>query len=176
MDEKMIKLVLKAQEGEVNAFGELYSLVWQELYRFAYYCVSDRQEAEDSVQEAAIDAWCNIGSLKNPDSFKNWFFSILSAKCNRKIRQIVRRKQQVSLEEIHTSAETSLSCQDLTLSIELYEHILKLKADDRIIVLLSVVQGYKSHEISNILGINANTVRSRLHRTLQKLKNSISTE
>lgn len=172
----MTQLVQLAKSGDVNAFGEIYSLIWQELYRFAYYCVSNRHEAEDAVQEAAIDAWRNIDSLKNPESFKNWFFSILSAKCNKKIRQIMRQRQQVPLEEIYASAEIASTQQDLSLSIELYEHILKLKADDRIIVLLSVVQGYKSHEISSILGLNANTVRSRLYRALQKLRNSITLE
>lgn len=174
MDKKMADLVLLAQQGEVNAFGELYSLFWQELYRFSYYCLSDRQDAEDAVQEAAVDAWSNIGSLKNPNCFKNWFFSILSAKCSKKIRHIMRRRQQLTFDELQNQADTLSPDRDIALSLEIYQHILKLKADDRMIVLLSVVQGYKIHEISSILGINANTVRSRLHRALQKLKNHIS--
>ena len=72
------RLVEQAKAGSADAFGQLYAQYAQDLYRFAYYYLGSREEAEDAVQDAVCAAFQGIGALRSVSSFKAWLFSILS--------------------------------------------------------------------------------------------------
>lgn len=71
------RLVEQAKAGSADAFGQLYAQYAQDLYRFAYYYLGSREEAEDAVQDAVCAAFQGIGALRSVSSFKAWLFSIL---------------------------------------------------------------------------------------------------
>ena len=65
------KLVEDSVNGDVGAFGELYEVIYKDLYRFCYYYIPNKDEAADIVQEVAIDAFKGIEKLKDKTSFKS---------------------------------------------------------------------------------------------------------
>ena len=169
------ELVEHAKQGDSTSFGELYALYSRDLYRFAYYYLGIGSEAEDAVQEAMIDAFRGISSLRENSSFKSWLFKILANQCKKQIKNISRQRQNQSIDEI-INLESEDIGPDLSLAVDIRDAVCALKNDERVILLLSVIGGYSSREIASILGRPEGSVRSRLSRTLQKLRLTVQKE
>jgi len=169
MDAKAKFLVKRACGGEAEAFGELYELYAKDLYRYACYILGSRQLAQDAVQDAVCAAFSQISSLRNEEAFKAWLFKILSNVCNRHISEKSRRRAAVPFDE---EMEETLEAPPETFNttVEMEDILSSLADDEREIVLLSVLQGYKSNEISAILDCPAGTVRSKLSRALKRMR------
>lgn len=157
-------LVKRAKTGDAEAFAELYKNVYQNLYRFALYMLGNPADAEDAVGDTVADAWVTIGKLRTDEAFRGWLFRILSNKCKRKRKEYVDKP----LEWIEEIGEKG-SEDDLAERYELRRAFAELEETDRMIIGLHVFGGYTSREISEITGINANTVRSRESRALKKM-------
>lgn len=159
---QMTELVRQAKSGDARAFARLYETIYKDMYRFAVYTLRSTQDAEDAVSEAVLDAFAQIGSLREPDAFKSWMFRILTAKCSRRIRQYADAPCGLS-EEIHDTSP------DIVLRADIHRALESLPDEDRMILSLSLFAGYSSQETGDLLGMNANTVRSRQSRALKKL-------
>ena len=122
------------------------------------------------MQDAALAAYKNIRYLKKPESFRSWFFKILSNECKKVYAKRASHPEDLT-DEFPTLADASGN--DHALRFELADLLHALPDDDRQIVLLSVLEGYSSKEIAAITGIKANTVRSRLSRSLHKLREEL---
>jgi len=86
------RLVEQAKAGSADAFGQLYAQYAQDLYRFAYYYLGSREEAEDAVQDAVCAAFQGVGALRSAASFKAWLFSILANTCKHHIAAVKERR------------------------------------------------------------------------------------
>lgn len=164
-----IRLVERAKAGDAEAFGQLYAQYAQDLYRFAYYYLGSREEAEDAVQDAICAAFQGVGALRSAASFRAWLFSILANTCKHHIAAVKERRLTTPLEEARRLGKGECS-EALALALELREAIYALSDEERSIVLLSVIGGYKSHEIAKALSCPPGTVRSKLSRTLARLR------
>ena len=162
-------LIAKAKQGDSCAFAELYEQNSNGLYRYALY-LGSKEDAEDAVQDAAMTAFRSIKDLRKAGSFRSWFFKILSNECKKYLLKKAKRQEDLT-DEFPTLADSVVN--DTSGTVEIYELLEKLDDTDRLIVILSVLQGYNSKEIAEITGIKANTVRSRLSRALQKLRKEI---
>ena len=164
MDEKT--LIRQAIGGDKEAFAALYMRYRDALYRYAYFRLGDANDAEDAVSACIISAYEGIGSLRAQGAFKAWIFRILYRCCGTLIAS-----RSV---EIHNAGEEvldSLPAEDSDrLSPELQEAFGVLSDVDRDIVLLSVIAGYNSREIAALLSMKPATVRSRLARSLAKMR------
>ena len=168
MMQDMTELVSQARQGDAEAFGCLYKMVYQDLFRYAVYCLGSTEEAEDAVQETALEAFRGIARLKKAESFRGWIFTILYARCNRHIARLIVRRNESDIDTCVTPSDDFAQNQDL--SIRLREAVGRLPAEDRRLVMLSVVGGFSGHEIAALLKRPEGTLRSRLHRTLKKLR------
>ncbi len=152
-----------AAKGDTEAFSRLYEMVYKDLYHIALYCLRNTHDACDAVSDTVIDAFSSIGKLKSPEAFKNWIFKILYSK--------IKRKQKEYINCINASEEEINESEDFNFdSAELKEALDTLDNESKIILSLSVLEGYSSKEIAEICGIRASTVRSRLTRIKQKLR------
>ena len=77
MESNEKRLFKAAQAGDANAFGALYALYANELYRYAYAILRDRHAAEDAVQEACIKVYTNLKNIQKSDAVKAYFFKTL---------------------------------------------------------------------------------------------------
>ena len=69
------ELVQRAQDGDTQAFAELYSLVYKDLYRTALLSLGHEQDASDVVSDTVLDAYKSIKKLRDPSSFKAWIMT-----------------------------------------------------------------------------------------------------
>jgi RNA polymerase sigma factor (sigma-70 family) len=175
MSENSRELMERAKNGDPQAFGQLYSEVWHDLYRFALYYLQNKEDAEDAVQEAAVEAYRCIKSLREPDAFRSWIFAILTRCCHHKIKTIILQKHNTSFEELEQQgvfAEAKSENPDDKLAV--WNALDTLGNDERLVVLLSVVGNYTSPELSVMMKKPSGTIRSQLHRGLAKLKTMLS--
>ena len=158
--------VIKARQGDREAFGRLYEGVARELYRMALYTLGNPQDAEDVVAETFLEAWKGIGGLREEGSFRPWILRILSIRCKRRIGKYVQEKGNLDIEDYLEEGVPDESGP----RAEVREAMARLAPEEREIVVLSVLQGYTMREIGEILGLPQGTVSSKLHRTLKKLR------
>ena len=168
MDEKLIN---EAIAGSKEAFCSLYGNYKDRLYRYALYRLGDPTEAEDAVSECVLAAWQRIGSLRSGKAFGSWIFRILSNCCATRIKEMIGIRE--NLGRIYDSGQSSVPASP-SLSVELTEALSKLKEDEREIVLLSIVGGLSSTEIASLTGLAAGSVRSKLSRSLAKMREFLS--
>lgn len=169
MDGQTNELIRQAKRGDAHAFGELYGLYAGELYRFALYNLKNTFDAQDAVQNAAVNAFRKIKDLKKEESFRSWFFKILYNEC-RKIVSSKSRLYEVSRDEMSVFNEAVPSHSE---KVDLMSLLDPLSPEQRSIIILSVFYGLTSEEIGKILGMKAGTVRSSLSRLLLKLRKQI---
>ena len=167
-------LVISARNGNTEAFGCLYDNLKDGLYRYAYYMLGNPEDAQDAVMDTVIDAFAGIKKLRDPVLFKNWIFKILYNKIKRRRREYIVEKTY-QLEENLTKSDESLEIETIERE-DLLRALSELEGDDRSIVLLSVNEGYSSKDIGKMIGMNSNTVRTRLKRALDKMRLLLETE
>lgn len=161
-----LALIRRAKRGDTKAFSELYAKIYKDLYKFAYYMMNQQQDAEDAVGDAVVAAFENIGKLRKEESFRSWMFKILANQCR---KRLCGREYNEELSEDLTAGEP-----DFARTQDVREAFLSLEAKDRLIVGWSVLGGYSSDEISDALGMNAATVRSRKSRALGRLRQMLA--
>lgn len=167
MNEK--NLVNSAKNGDKSAFAQLYELYKDRLYRYAFYRLGSHQDAQDAVCDTVLLAYEEIGNLRKASAFSSWIFKIQSAVCSKYIDSQVKQRQNADIDDFKNSAKVS-NCIN-THTAELQEGLNILNEQERNIVLLSVVAGFNSNEISKITGLTPGSVRSNLSRSLTKMRN-----
>ena len=158
-------IVSRARAGDKQAFAQLYLQQKDKLFRYAYFKLGNVQDAQDAVSDCVAEAYAGIPRLKNEDAFSSWLFKILYRQCYAILAENSRRMEQERFESIREPAVS-----DTHLAPELEEALAILSDEDRDIVLLSVVAGYKTREIAEMMHLNHATVRTRLSRALAKMK------
>lgn len=152
-----------ARNGDTAAFSRLYSTIYKDLYRIALYSLRNSHDACDAVSDTVLDAFCSIGKLKDEKAFRLWIMRILSAKIKRKQREYFADTVELT-EDVEPAVEFNCEISELKHAMN------SLEPQSRLILSMSVLEGYTSGEISEICGIKANTVRTLLARTKKKLR------
>ena len=164
MSKEMNNIVLSAMSGDRDAYGQLYEKYALDMYRFALGICKNTYDAQDAVQETAVSVFKSMHSLKNPEKFKSYLFSALSNTCK---KVLSKNNYTVDFED------TGYTDSEIEFSIPVREALDKLNDVSKEIVLLSVVGGFKSHEIGKIMDLPSATVRTRLRRTLSQLRKEL---
>lgn len=154
---------------EKAIFEDYYVLVYKDMYKFALYTLGKREDAEDIVSEAVIDAYKSREKLRNHDAFKAWIFKILAVKCKRKLKEYINKTVEFKTEFLSETSNWNVDeAQDVRNAYA------QLSEQERLIISMSVFGGYNSSEIGKILFLNSATVRSKLSRALDKMQKILS--
>lgn len=137
-----------------------------QLYRLAYFYVSNKENALDIVQNSIVKALEHSESLKNSDAIKTWIYRIV---INESITFLRKRKKELLYEPTEFSNEFSYEPQ-YEQNLTLYSEIKKLPENLQTIILLHFFKGFTLKEIANITNTNLNTIKSRLYKALDLLK------
>ena len=125
-------------------------------------------DAEDAVSECVILAFSEISKLKKAESFSSWFFRIMYCTCTKYIKKQVDQRQSIEISTIaNTYTEEQNKAENKT---EVMQALNILNDEEREIVMLSVIGGLKSKEIAEIKNLTAGSVRSKLSRSLAKMR------
>ena len=168
-----IKLAEAAKAGSKESFCELYGKYKDKLYRYALYRLGDPSDAEDAVSECVLAAWKGLPGLRKPEAFGSWMFRILHACCVSRINDSVKFRE--NMHQVYEEGRRgSGGTVPASLSVELTEALSQLSDEERTVVLLSVLGDLTSREISEITALTPGAVRSKLSRSLAKMREYLS--
>lgn len=167
----MNELVERAKNGDKEAFTEIFLIHRNNLLKLAKAKVGNEEDAKDIVQETLEQAYLSIRKLKASEYFKPWITKILINKCKEFYKKKgVREKTlkgYISEQKINEKENfIEKTEEDIDFNLLLRD----LKEEERIIVLLFYNGKYTTKEISYILGVNENTIKSRLNRAKNKIR------
>ena len=166
------QLVLQAQEGNSEAFGELYDAYMERIYRFVYFRVEDQQTAEDITSQVFLKAWNNLDRFSfSRTPYLAWLYTIAH---NAVIDHYRTRKVTTAIDDVQLSqqdhAEAVENDIDLSAEMKLVKEALTLLTDDQQKVLtLKFIEGLSNHEIARHLGKREGAIRALQMRGLQAL-------
>ena len=173
----MEELILKSKNGDSKAFTELMLLIKTDLYKIAKSRLSNEEDIKDTIQETMIIAFKNIKRVRDPSKFKYWIIKILINNCNKIYKK--RKKYSDIYENINFEEDeykyTSLSTNNTDIvndTINFYDMIKFLDKDERTIIILYYNERYTTKEISKLLHMKENTVKSKILRAKQKIKSN----
>lgn len=168
------ELVKLAKNGEANAFGELYDLFANKIFKFIKLKIQNPEEAEDVLQEVFIKAYKGLGKLKLEDlNFNAWLYRVASNTINDKFRKKYRTPEIVNIDETFDIAdkyslqeEVQVKSDMESLQIvfnklpELYKQVLELR----------FIEEMSLEEIAKILNKSNLSIRLIQFRALKKVR------
>lgn len=166
------QLVLQAQSGNSEAFGQLYDAYMERIYRFVYFRVEDQQTAEDITSQVFLKAWNNLDRFSfNRTPYLAWLYTIAH---NAVIDHYRTRKVTAALDDVQLSQqdhaeavenEIDLSSEMKTIKAALQE----LTDDQQKVLTLKFIEGMSNNEIARHLGKREGAIRALQMRGLQAL-------
>lgn len=174
-------LLSRARKGDPAAFEQLAAPLERQVYFTCLRLVSDPERAKDCAQEAMLRAFRGIRAYRGESRFATWMYKITYSACLDELRRLKRRPAE-SLEEMgeagFTPADTAPTPYE---ALEKKERLEKLTAaiaalppELREVLVLSNLQNRSYEEIAQITGAALGTVKSRLNRAREKLKQLLS--
>jgi RNA polymerase sigma-70 factor, ECF subfamily len=171
-------LIQRAQNGDEQAFGELFQLHKKRVYSVCLLMTKDVAEAEDLTQEAFLQVFRTIGTFRGESAFSTWLYRIAVNTVLMKLRR-QRSKATFSLSEPVSPESPNLAHdlgeKDPRLSgtidrIALTRAIESLPEGCRVVFMLHEVEGYQHHEIASLLDCSIGNSKSQLHKAKLKMR------
>lgn len=169
-------LILEAKAGNEAAFGRLYELYFERIYKFIYFRVNHKEVAEDLAEEVFVKAWTKIRSVQEK-SFGGWLFSISK---NIVIDHYRQRKSDVDIEEIQNLIESDHDLADDANTVlekaTMIRLLKKLTPEQQIIIKLKFLEDMDNAEIAELISKNEGAIRVIQHRAITKLQELLEQE
>ena len=171
------QLVLKAQDGDAEAFGRIYDGYVERIYRFVFFRVDDQQTAEDITSQVFLKAWSNLDRFEfTRTPYIAWLYTIAH---NTVIDHYRTRKITTALEDVQLSqpddAEAVENQIDLTVEMKTIKVAMQNLTDDQQQVLhLRFIEGMSNTEIAQQLGKREGAIRALQMRGLQALAKQLA--
>ncbi len=162
----MNQLIKKAMKGDADAFTELMELNMQSMYKTAWVYLKNDMDIADAIQDTILACYENLDTLRNQKYFKTWMTRVLINKCN----DIIRKRQYFEDIEVVT-IEGELDQQFER--CEWKELLNSIEEKYGIVILMHYYDGLSAKEIGKVLGLNTNTVLTRLRRGRQLLRKEL---
>jgi RNA polymerase sigma-70 factor (ECF subfamily) len=165
-------LVVRAREGDHDAFTSLIDLTLVRLDAAARLILRDRELARDAVQDTLIRAWRDLPGLRDPDRFDAWVHRLLVNSCLDLARRRKRRVIEVELTPMDEPAATDMA-RDFADRDLLDVALRRLDPQHRAVVVMHYFLGMPLPEVAASLRIPYGTAKSRLHYSLVAMRVSV---
>lgn len=180
--------VVRQQYSETekqNIFNQEFMPHINSMYNFAYRLTLDQDDAKDLLQDTYLKAFRFIDSFQQGTNAKAWLFRILKNSFINDYRKKSKEPSKVDYQEVESYYNSEEVDRQLTpdLRVESLQDMIgdeistalnSLDVDFRTVIILCDLEGFKYEEMAKILDIPIGTVRSRLHRARNLLKEKLS--
>ena len=180
MDEEQ-QWITRAQQGDARAYESLVRRYEQIAFRAAWLITRDEREAADAAQDAFVRAYRALGSFKRAEPFRPWLLRIVTNQALNRVKSLQRRAhmterfaQQELIAQNDPAPERAVVTQDQ--SARLREVVDRLAPEERALIAFRYFLEMPEQEVAAALNIPLGTVKSRLHRTLARLREIITRE
>ena len=161
-------LVIDAQDGSRKALDALVRHHHRNLVRFAYSLCRDTVLAQDAVQDAWVKIAGRLRRLDDPRAFRGWIYHAVRWR----VLDLLKRshRDDRSLDDVDAGSQPAVVDRDRDRQIDLDAAIADLPGSDRETLQLFYVNGLTIPEIAVVLDIPSGTVKSRLNRARNQLR------
>ena len=174
------KLIERASGGDPSAFNRLMEMHEKRMYAVALRMCANREDAQDCLQEAMLRVFRAIGGFKGQSAFSTWVYRITMNTCLDELRK-KKNRQNTSLDNLldqgwSPSDGENVPEKQAMLSEtrrQISSAIQELPEDMRAAVVLRDVHGFAYDEIANALDTNVGTIKSRISRGREKLREKL---
>lgn len=175
-----VLLIQRAISRDPDAFGRLYDMYVDRVYRHVYYRVGNVMDAEDLTQQVFFKAWQAIDRYKKTASlFLAWLMTI-SHNLVIDFYRTKYKKDKAYLEDEITADDLASSPERVAEAHfeqqQVRRAILQLPKDQQQVILLRFVEGFRNPEVASILGKSEGAIRVILHRALARLRQILEKE
>ena len=165
------ELVERCKQGDTQSFQTLYRQYSKAMFNTSLRIVNNTADAEDVLQESFLDAFRSLHDFHYRSTFGAWLKKIVINKSINILRK--RRNDLVDMESTELQAvpeEDGINEEEIQYRVEeIKKMITRLPDGYRTVLSLYLLEGYDHEEISQILNISHNTVRTQYVRAKQKL-------
>ncbi|WP_282112433.1 RNA polymerase sigma factor [Maribacter stanieri] len=159
-----------------NTYKNIYKENYAKIMRLCMgYTVGDEALAKDLAQETFIKVWQNLDGFRNESGIGTWIYRICVNTCLAEIRKQRKKDRNLSLDTIQVSDSDENPNEKEDMLVQLYSCIDKLSSINKAIILLEL-EGLPQLEISEIMGIKHEAIRTRVHRIKQQLTKCVNNE
>lgn len=170
------ELIAHTLEGETRAFDELLRRYRDRVYRLTYHMLWNEHEAEDAAQEVFVRAYCHLKKFRGDSNFFTWLYRIAKNVVYTQARKAGRRREIYRLAHRQQALRgTALPLPDS--SAERGEMLERVHAglrslDFRLqeVLVLHGIEGLDNAEVAQVLNVPLGTVKSRLFRAQEDLR------
>ena len=179
------EILAQVAAGDIDAYGKIVGRYRGRLYNFVFRFVSDRETAEDIVQETFLRAFRKRKEYRAIANFSTWLFTI----AGNLAKSELRRRKRWRLFSLHRDddSETGIELPDETYrpdkvaesslaDDQIHDAIASLPENYRQVILLRDVEGMAYQEIAEIVDCPVGTVKSRVNRARLKLQQKLKNE
>jgi len=165
-------LVDRAANGDAEAFGLLYDIHVDRIYRHIYYRTGNVENARDLTQEVFLKAWQALPRYKKTKTpFLGWLFTISR---NRIIDYYRTKKDYAYLNNEIIIADHEKGPEELAeakyTQQQIRKAVLRLPADQQQVIIMSFIEGFEYSEIAEVLNKTEGNIRVMIHRALKKMR------
>jgi RNA polymerase sigma factor (sigma-70 family) len=165
-------LVTRARDGDLEAYARIVGRFQAMAAGCAYSLLGDFHLAEDAAQEAFVQAYRDLATLREPAAFPGWLRRIVFKHCDRLTRG--KRVRTAPLEAAAGVAADEPGPADLAERREMQGRVLDairgLPEHERMVTTLFYIDGYSQQAIAEFLEVPTSTVKNRLHASRKRLR------
>jgi RNA polymerase sigma factor (sigma-70 family) len=165
------ELIQKAAKNNREAQHTLYEVHAPKMLSVCRYYVKDVQKAEEVMLNGFFKAFTNLNSFKNEGSFEGWLRKIMVRESISFLRQ--QKQIEFSIEDIENSNDYSSAMENDLEVNDIQQLIDELPEGYKMVFIMYAIEGYKHHEIANLLNISEGTSKSQLFKARQLLQQKI---
>lgn len=188
MEEKNRALAERMISGDEAAFDELYRSYSGKLYRMAYFITGNRSDSEDILQETFVKCYLHRNELRQPERLESWLYQIL-VRTAWKSEKRKKGKKEFSFDGILDNEDDTGMAERIQkdsgeepldhilkaeASSELWKAVNRLSVKHRTVVFLYYYNDLTTKEIARLTGTMEGTVKSRLHKARNLLREQLT--
>jgi RNA polymerase sigma-70 factor (ECF subfamily) len=168
-------LVIRAQQGDRHAFGELAASHHARLFRLAHGILRERDAADDATQQAFIEIWRCLPRLRDPARFPAWSYRLLVRACRAEAQRRPRTLRLTDVQELDRRAPDDPAA-DVVRRDQLERAFRQLSPEHRAVIVLRYQLDLTPEQVADVLGVSRRTVYSRLRRAVPAMRAVVEAE
>lgn len=160
--------IVKIADKDSGALHELYDTINKNIYSFALSILKNHDDALEVMQETFITIYNHADQYENKDKPMAWILTITK---NLSYMRLRKNREMADIDDLVFSSEDN---HDDKIFVK---YLLdKLTSEERQIVVLHVVDGFRFHEIAKMLDLKLSTTLSKYHRAIKRIKEIVKEE
>lgn len=167
-------MIIRIQKGQRDALKELYDLFAPGVYRLACHRLHDPKASEDIVQEVFVRIWLSAQQWdRSRGSAETWIFSVARHLIYDYMREASRHPTTLVEEALMDVADPANGVDEWISQVAFSEMLESLSYEQQRLVKLRYEEGWTWQGIAAVLGVPLGTVKSRMRRVHQELRNNL---